>query len=449
MCTSRSELADLFSAFRPLFTRPTYARAQTLLEGALLSLGCRTVAAALRVSGLEDHPRFESYHRVLSRASWSAHQASRILLLLLVAAFAPTGTLLFVVDDMIERRWGPRIKPRGIYRDPVRSSRGHFVKTSGLRWVCVMLVVQVPWSGRVWALPVLSVLAPSQRYCAERGRRHKTIVRCARQMILQLCRWLPGRQITVLTDVGYAGQQLLSAVCPRVTVVGQLRLDSALYDFPPPRTPGKRGPQRKKGDRQPSLKERLLDPKTEWKRVRGTFWYGEREVELDIATGLSVWYHAGAPAVRIRWVLVRDPHGKREVRAYFSTDLSMDAVEILRHYIRRWSVEVTFEEARRHLGIETQRQWSDLAITRTTPCLLGVFSITALLADRLQARGLLRVRSAAWYEKPMPTFSDALASVRRHLWEARNTSHSRSDGEDEVFPAPLFRCLIETLAYAA
>lgn len=449
MHSSRSELADLFSAFRPLFTRPTYARALTLVEGAILSLGCRTVAAALRVTGLQDHPRFERYHRVLSRASWSALQASRILLLLLVVAFAPTGMLFFIVDDMVERRWGPQIKPRGIYRDPVRSSRGHFVKTSGLRWVSIMLVVQVPWAERMWALPVLTVLAPSERYCAERGRRHKTIVRWARQMILQLCRWLPGRQITVLVDVGYAGQQLLGAVCPGVTVVGQMRLDSALYDFPPPRAPGKRGPERKKGGRQPSLTERLLDPKTEWTRVRGSFWYGDREVELDIATGLAVWYSPGRPAVRIRWVLVRDPHGKREARAYFSTDLSMEALEILRHYIRRWSVEVTFEEARRHLGIETQRQWSDLAIARTTPCLLGVFSITALLADRLQARGLLRVRSAAWYEKPLPTFSDALAAARRHLWEARNTSGSRSDGELEEFPAPLFRCLIETLAYAA
>lgn len=449
MHSSQSELADLFSAFRPLFTRPTYARALTLVEGAILSLGCRTVAAALRVTELQDHPRFERYHRVLSRASWSALQASKILLLLLVVAFAPTGMLFFIVDDMVERRWGPQIKPRGIYRDPVRSSRGHFVKTSGLRWVCVMLVVRVPWSGRMWALPVLSVLAPSERYCAERGRRHKTIVRWARQMILQLCRWLPGRQITVLTDVGYAGQQLLDAVCPRVTVVGQMRLNSALYDFPPPRAPGKRGPERKKGDRQPSLEERLLDPKTEWTRVRGSFWYGDREVELDIATGLAVWYSPGRPAVRIRWVLVRDPHGKRDPRAFFSTDLTMEALEILRHYIRRWSVEVTFEEARRHLGIETQRQWSDLAIARTTPCLLGVFSITALLADRLQARGLLRVRRAAWYEKPLPTFSDALAAARRHLWEARNTSGSRSDGDDEEFPAPLFRCLIETLAYAA
>jgi DDE superfamily endonuclease len=449
MHSSESELADLFSAFRPLFTRPTYARALTLVEGAILSLGCRTVAAALRVTGLQDHPRFERYHRVLSRASWSALQASRILLLLLVVAFAPTGMLFFIVDDMVERRWGPQINPRGIYRDPVRSSRGHFVKTSGLRWVCIMLVVQVPWSGRMWALPVLTVLAPSERYCAERGRRHKTIVRWARQMILQLCRWLPGRQITVLTDVGYAGQQLLDAVCPRVTVVGQMRLNSALYDFPPPRAPGKRGPERKKGDRQPSLEERLLDPKTEWTRVRGSFWYGDREVELDIATGLAVWYSPGRPAVRIRWVLVRDPNGKRDPRAFFSTDLSMEALEILRHYIRRWSVEVTFEEARRHLGIETQRQWSDLAIARTTPCLLGVFSLTALLADRLQARGLLRVRRAAWYEKPMPTFSDALAAARRHLWEARNTSGSRSDGEDEEFLDPLFRCLIETLAYAA
>src|SRR3954447_212592 len=443
-----SELAKLFAAFAPLFTRPTFCNALALVEGAILTVGSHTVAAALRALGLQDHGSFANYHRVLARARWDCRKASLILLQLLVSSFAPTGPLVFVLDDMVERRWGPKIKARGIYRDPVRSSRGFFVKTSGLRWVCLMLLVEVSWAERFWALPFLSVLAPSQRYHDTLGRRHKSTVDWGRQMVLQLCAWLPERRRIVLMDIAYAGQQLLDDLREHVTVITQIRLDSGLYAPPPPPQPGRRGRRRKVGERLPKLRERLDDPATSWRRFRASFWYGRREVELEIATGTALWYYHGSPAVPIRWVLVRDPLGKMPPRAYLSTDLDMDAIEILRLYVRRWCVEVTFEEARRHLGIETQRQWSDLAIARTTPCLLGLFSITALLADRLNARQLLQPRQSAWYRKSVPTFGDALATVRRHLWASANTSYSPCSGKYPQIP-PLLERFACALAYAA
>jgi hypothetical protein len=446
----QDELDQLFAEFAPVFTRPTFANALRLLKGALLSLGSRTVAAALRALGLQDDPHFLNYHRVLSRARWNARKASSILLRALVRAFAVPGQpLIFVIDDMIERRWGPKINARGIYRDPVRSSRGFFVKTSGLRWVALMFLPYITWARRVWALPFLTVLAPSERYATNMGRRHKTVVDWARQMILQLARWLPGHRLIVLMDANFPGQKLLGAIRSRVTVIAQMRLDSRLHAPPPPRQPGQRGGRRKVGERLPSLKDRLADPLTEWITIRISEWYGGREVDLQIATGTALWYYPGNPAIPIRWVIVRDPSGKRETRAFLSTDPEMDAIEIIRLYVRRWCVEVTFEEARRHLGIETQRQWSDLAIARTTPCLLGVFSIVALLADRLQARQLLHVRRAAWYPKTVPTFSDALAAVRRHLWLSGNLSQSRSSPECERIPASVLRRLADSLAYAA
>jgi hypothetical protein len=443
-----SELAELFAAFAPLFTRPTFCNALALVEGAILTVGSHTVAAALRALGLQDHGSFANYHRVLARARWDCRKASLILLQLLVSSFAPTGPLVFVLDDMVERRWGPKIKTRGIYRDPVRSSRGFFVKTSGLRWVCLMLLAEVSWAERFWALPFLSVLAPSQRYHDTLGRRHKSTVDWGRQMVLQLCAWLPERRRIVLMDIAYAGQQLLDDLREHATVITQIRLDSGLYAPPPPPQPGRRGRRRKVGERLPKLRERLDDPATSWRRFRASFWYGRREVELEIATGTALWYYHGSPAVPIRWVLVRDPLGKMPPRAYLSTDLDMDAIEILRLYVRRWCVEVTFEEARRHLGIETQRQWSDLAIARTTPCLLGLFSITALLADRLNARQPLRPRQTAWYRKSVPTFSDALAAVRRHLWASANTSCSPCSGEYPQIP-PLLEHFACALAHAA
>lgn len=447
----QDELEQLFAEFAPLFTRPTFANALWLLKGAILSLGSRTVAAALRAVGLQNDPHFLNYHRVLSRARWKARKASKILLHALVRAFATAGQpLVFVLDDMIERRWGSKIKARGIYRDPVRSSRGFFVKTSGLRWVALMFLPHIAWAQRVWALPFLTVLAPSERYAATAGRRHKTVVDWARQMILQLARWLPDHRLIVLMDVNYTSQKLFGAIRNRVTVVAQMRLDSRLHAPPPPRQPGQRGGRRKVGERLPSLKDRLTDPLTEWISVRLDGWYGQREIDLQIATGTALWYYPGNPAIPIRWVLVRDPSGKREARAYLSTDPEMKALEIIRLYVRRWCVEVTFEETRRHLGVETQRQWSDLAIARTTPCLLGTFSIITLLADRLEKRQLLQVRSAAaWYPKTVPTFSDAIATVRRHLWASGNLLHSPSAAEHERIPAPLLRRIADTLAYAA
>ena len=146
---------------------------QVLLTGAILAPGKRTVTAALRVMGLSDDRHFQTYHRVLNRAVWSSLQASRILLGILVSTFAATGTIVLGLDETIERRRGAKIKARGIYRDPVRSSRSHFVKASGLRWLSVMLLVPIPWARKVWALPFLTILAPSEHYYQERQRGHK------------------------------------------------------------------------------------------------------------------------------------------------------------------------------------------------------------------------------------------------------------------------------------
>ncbi len=184
MPTLPASMIAVGAAFAPLFSKCVWGHAQVLLAGAVLAPARRTVAAALRVMGLAHVDQFHRYHRVLSRARWSGLAASRLLLRLLVAAFAPDGPLVFGVDETLERRRGKRIAAKGIYRDPVRSSHGHFVKASALRWVCLMLLVPIPWAARTWALPVLTALAPSERYDRERGRRHKTLTDWARQALL-------------------------------------------------------------------------------------------------------------------------------------------------------------------------------------------------------------------------------------------------------------------------
>jgi hypothetical protein len=200
--------------------------------------GKRTVTSALRVMGLSDENHFQNYHRALNRAVWSCRHAGLILLRMLLATFVPSGPLVLGLDDTIERRWGAKIRARGIYRDPVRSSDSHFVKTSGLRWLSLMLLADVPWAGRVWALPFLTVLAPSERYWGKQKRKPKLLTDWARQVVLQVQRWFPSRSLVVVADGAFASLQLLSDWAARrrpVVCVTRLRLDARLFRPAPPR----------------------------------------------------------------------------------------------------------------------------------------------------------------------------------------------------------------------
>jgi DDE superfamily endonuclease len=413
-----ARFATVILAFAAVFRQQrTWRHAELLLISAILAPGKRTVTSVLRIGGLGRERRFTNYHRVLNRAAWDPRAAARPLLGLLIAAFAPSGPVLLGIDDTIERRRGKRISAKGIYRDPVRSSKSHFVKASGLRWLSLMLLAPIPWAGRVWALPFLTALAPSERYCRERGRRHKKLTDWARQMALQARRWLPGREIVLLGDSSFAALDFLVALARYgLTGITRLRLDAALYEPAPPRRPGTVGRPRTKGARLPKLSDVLADEATSWQRVVVPGWYGERERVVEICSATAVWRHAGLPVLPIRWVLLRDPQRRFDPQALLCTDPDRDPLRIVRWFVRRWRVEVTFREARDHLGVETQRQWSDRAIARTTPSLLALFSIVALLAARLDARARSDVCTAAWYRKPRPTFADTLAAVRRHFW---------------------------------
>jgi hypothetical protein len=413
-----ARFAATILTFAPVFLQQrTWRHARLLLIGAILTPGKRTVTSLLRITGLSREQRFTTYHRVLNRAVWGPHAAARLLLGLLITAFAPSGPVVLGIDDTIERRRGKRIAAKGIYRDPVRSSKSHFVKASGLRWLSLMLLAPIPWTGRIWALPFLTVLAPSERYCRERGRRHKKLTDWAQQMALQARRWLPGREVVLLGDSSFAALKFLVTLARYgLVAITRLRLDAALYEPAPLRRPGVVGRPRTRGARLPTLAEFLADRNTRWTRVTVPGWYGEGKREVEICSATAVWSHAGLPVLPIRWVLLRDPLHRFAPQALLCTDPAREPLQIVRWFVQRWQVEVTFREVREHLGVETQRQWSDRAIARTTPCLLALFSIVTLLAARLDRRVRSAVHIDAWYRKPHPTFSDALAAVRRQFW---------------------------------
>jgi hypothetical protein len=450
MHTLPREYTTILTSFARLFSKRAWRLAQTLLIGAILTPGQRTVTAALRILGLEADQHFQNYHRVLNRAQWSNLEVSELLLAWLVKTFVPTGRIFLGLDDTIERRRGAKIKAKGIYRDPVRSSQSHFVKASGLRWLSLMLLTPIPWAKRVWALPFLTALCPSERYYEQRVRGHKKLTDWARQMLFQVYRWLPGRQLVVLADSSFAALELLGDMIrlPNpICMMTRFRLDAALYEPAPERKAGQKGRPRKKGARLPTLKQVLDDPKTNWKKVTVPDWYGEGPKTVELASDTAVWFHNGLPPVPIRWVLIRDPKGSFKPQALLCTDLSIQPEQIVTWYVMRWRVEVTFHEVRTHLGVETQRQWSDLAIARTTPILLGLFSLVTLLAHTHAKRGQLPVRQAAWYSKPLPTFIDALAIVRHNLWQHLYFQPSHFQGDIRKIPAKALECLRNAVCY--
>ncbi len=203
------------------------------------------------------------------------------------------------------------------------------------------------------------------------------------------------------------------------------------------------------GKRLLTLTQVLHDAGTVWQRHTVTLWYGRTNRVVEIATGTAVWYRGGSPAVPIRWLLVRDPRGELPPQAFLCTDLDAAPVDILQWFVARWQLEVTFQETRAHLGVETQRQWSDLAIMRTTPALLGLFSLVTLWAHDLTAETPLVPATAAWYPKSHCTFTDAIAAVRRQIWHHQVSFMSRCHRGSIKIPRQLWDRAANALAYAA
>jgi hypothetical protein len=336
-----------------------------------------------------------------------------------------------------------------MYRDPVRSSQSHVVKASGLRWVSLMLLAPVPWAQRVWALPFVTVLAPSERYYQQRGRAAQTFLQRAAQAIRVVRRWVPERELQIVADGSYAALDWLDAVRQVASVITRLRLDAALYEPAEPWRPGQMGRPRTKGRRLPTLAHVAKHEETMWQRVTIDSWYGNQPREIDIVSDTAVWYHAGKPVVPMRWVLIRDPEGDFETQALLSTDVELSAVTIVSRFVRRWQMEVTFAEARAHVGVETQRQWNDRAIARTTPALLALYSVVTLVARGLTTVKSLPVRQTAWYRKDQATFSDTIAAVRQCLWDEMSFSTSGDQADLVKVPRALVERFTEALCYAA
>ena len=348
------EIIQLLSVFSVAFTAPTFSKVLVLIFGTILAPGRRTVTAALRMMGLGNDPHYSKYHRVLNRDRWSPWLVSKVLLRLIVMIFiAAEAPLLLVIDETLERRRGKQIKYKGWFRDPILSTKKHVVKALGIRWVCLAVLVSVPWSQRPWALPFMTVLALGEKTSTKLHKRHRTLVQWAEFMIGKVRRWHPEREIILVGDGSYAAIVLVQRcqrLKKRVSLVSRLRLDARLFDFPAPQPKSKRGPKPKKGTRQVQLAQHLQDPDTDWKTLK-LMLYG-KEHAIEFISAISLWHTPGQDPVTLRWVLVRCPQDSFEPAAFFCSDTHISARQIIVCFALRWNIEVTFEELRAFLGFD-------------------------------------------------------------------------------------------------
>ena len=452
-------LVSLLTPFSALFQRRTWLKPQLLPAGAILSPGKRTVTSALRVMGLSDERGFAQYHHVLhvlNRAAWPPLRLGRTLLRLLLQHLdqgcGPWCSGLVFGLGVRDRR------DPGAAAGPADQCQGNPPGRSALQRE----------SFRQGQRPAPDQLDVADCYCYTLGRPDLGVAfsdgpgpfgtilpekgKDSQEAPKKLTGSSPTGRVR-LSASSYAVLELLhfcQSLAQPVTVITRLRLDAALYEPAPPRRPGRNGRPRVKGKRLPKLRELPDSPDTCWAEAPAA-WYDGAARTVEFASQTALRRHSGKPPAPIRWALIRDPLGQFRPQALLSTGLAATRIRIVEWFVLRRQLEATFQEVRAHLGVETQRRWSDRAIARTTPVLMGLFSrITLASRLRQKQRPMIR-RTAAWCAKPAPTFVDAIARVRRHLWPASESfsesfSMSAPQLDSEKVPTAFYARLIDSLA---
>jgi hypothetical protein len=437
MSTLPKSILPFLLPFHIIFrSSKTFSKISLLFLGATLCRGGRTVCACLRILGMKGEQTFANYHHVLSQCKWDGIKAVEILIKMILPFIK--GEVLLIVDEHLERRNGQKIKAKDIYRDPVRSSKNWLIKCWGIKWVVLAVIINFPGSKRSFALPIFCVPRRPAEHPKCKNRYCRTGIDILCQMLIVIRRKFPDLAITLVGDGDYARVKLVR-VCNRLSIglVARLRSDARLHAHPNGQE--WRGRKIKLGDRIcPSAKKR----KWEQGSLRG---YGGKKQKAKWETCKCLWY-AGKPEVILPimaiWVKLRVD----DEFILMTTTVSLTAQQVIEIYIKRWNLEVTFRECREHLGIETQRQWSDGAVERTTPLLFCLYSLIILIGDGLYKRGQIVNRSTAWYQKTSITFSDLLVAVRKEIWKHRSQANSRKTSSSKIGQSNKKQLLEELLA---
>ncbi len=451
-CSLSPHIISVILPFSVLFSSCSWRIASTLLLGGILARGKRTVTAVLRTIGLSQLTSFSKYHRILNKLDWSPKQAAFILMKMILELVGE-GRPIILIDETLERRKGKKIRAKGYYRDAVRSSNSQVVKATGLKWLVMAISIHFKFAKRAFALPFFSVLEPSKKSLKAQGKRHKTTLDWSVQMVMQLVRWFPNVPFILVGDGGFACAKL-ALICFKMNIalVSRLKMNARIYAIPEPSPKGKRGRKSKKGARLISFKEMIKRDDLPWEHVEIKGYDGKKK-KVKFLTNTSIWGVDSYAPIAIRWVLVVDPSGEMDPLPLMSTDVNLSTVKIIELYVDRWGLEVTFQEVREHLGVETQRQWSDQAIARTTPILMAMYSIVCLIGNSMHKEESLIAEKTAWYDKKTVSFSDLIKAIRAQLWRDNlffRKGYIEPSGEIKQEGQGLWRdWLAETLARAA
>jgi hypothetical protein len=419
MASVPQRVQSVFGEWSSEFSETVWPRFRILLFASIVCVGRHTICRLLRIAGTLADGHWSSYHRVLSMRRWSTWRLARILAQYVIERFVPCGTISIDGDDTVTEHPGKKVHGKGRHRDAVRSTHSYTAWKWGHKWVVLAIQVQLPGLSRPWALPVLCALYRTSEEDEQRGRRHKTPCDLMRQLLCVLLRWFPQRKFVFAGDGGYGTHTLAQFASrqPHLTLISKFYKDANLYEEPPKRKPGTNGRPRVKGQKLPSPEDVVA--KSRRRQRLQVSWYGGGNRQVAVVTDTSHWYKGGEGLVLVRWVLVEDRTGTHRDEYLFATDAALTPKQIIEAYTGRWAIEVTFEEAREHVGLETTRGRSAKTVLRAEPCLFGVYTVVALWYSELPEKAK-RTPVVAWTgsEKETLAFSDAITLVRRSLWRS-------------------------------
>lgn len=450
MFTLPKAAEPLIRAFSVAFTRPTFQRVTLLILGAILSLRHRTITGILRALGPLAKGHWSDFHRVLCCRVWSTCALGRVLGAMIMELIPEDQPIVCPVDDTNPQHKGKHVCGKGCHHDACRSTHSHMVWVWGHKWVVLAINIKFPFASRPWALPVVCALYRPEELNKQEGRRHKTPIRLAMQLVALLIHWFPRRKFILAGDGGYASHEL-ARFCHRhrehVTLVSRFHSQANLYEAPAKRRPRQEGRPRVKGRKLPKPQE--VVKRSKGKRFT-VDWYGGGTRKVELIWGQGHWYKArnSGGLVPVRWVFVHDLTGTHRDEYFYSTDPTLAPEKIVGLFTGRWSIEVTFQEVRAHLGFTTLRNWSKQSVLRTAPCLLGLFSLVSLIFARASAGKKPKVASAPWYPKTEVTFSDAMRAVRRLCWAEVLRMPGKHTGVTKL-PPRLRLTLLDHLSQAA
>jgi hypothetical protein len=412
----------LLQEFRHVFTEPSFETFRALMTGWCLSPRRRFITELILSSGSAHDGHHSCYHRFFSQACWDLDLLWRVLARILLATFVPTGLVELAGDDTLCRKRGLTIYGTGMHHDPLISSRAMKLVSWGHDWVVLCLVVRCFWApSKVWCLPLLARLYRN-RQGLTKGRkgkkapadpRHRTRPELFREMLELIAAWFPQRQFVVSGDSAYGGKSVLRYLPANIDLISHVHPKGALY-APAPAPGSGKGRPRTKGARLPTMAQWAADASQSWQELQ--FDQFGLHATLAVKTRKALYYKAGKDRL-LTIVLVHDTLGKRPDQMFYCTCLDWDARQILGSYAARWAIEVTFENCKQLLGLEEPANRKPLAVQRTAPMALWLYSAIVVWFHRV---GYLHLRypDRPWYrQKEEPSFADLLTTLRRVSWE--------------------------------